>query len=129
MSGGNASVMPHNPGSAATYSHSRVLDGIICLSVAGEIDLANALEFSAQLNVAAEGDGHGVILDLHELRYIDSSGIKVILKTQEIKHIILVAAMPSVARIITLMGVDQVLPMVPTVEEAVRKLSACARSQ
>jgi len=64
----------------ASYKHSRLLNDIICLSVAGETDLANAPEVSAQLKVATENDGRGAILDLRELRYIGSSGIKVLLR-------------------------------------------------
>ena len=116
-------MVPQGPLSPATYKHSRVLDGIICLSVIGEIDLANAAEFSAQLKIATQSDGRGVILDLRELRYIDSSGIKVLLRAQETgRKIVLAATVPSVYRILTITGLDQLMLMFPTVEEALRNL-------
>ena len=116
-------MVSRGPLSAATYKHNRVLDGIICLSVIGDIDLANAAEFATQLEVATQSDGRGVILDLRELRYIDSSGIKVLLEAKGTgRGIVLVAVSPLVHRILSILNLDQLMPMFSTVEEALRSL-------
>jgi len=111
---------PLNP---ASYKHSTLLNGVICLSVAGEIDLANAPEFSAQLKVAMESDGRGLILDLRELWYIDSSGIKSIFNARQSgRRIVLAGVAPHVKRILTIAGLHELVRMFPTIEEAVSAL-------
>ena len=117
-------MVPQGPFTPATYKHSRVREGIICLSVVGEIDLANAAEFSAQLEIATtQSDGSGVILDLSELRYIDSSGINVLFRARNTgRKIVLAATVPLVHRTLALAGLDQVMLTFPTVDESSRNL-------
>ena len=104
------------------------LRGVVCLSITGEIDLSNATDLSAQLQAAAESDGRGVILDLRELRYIDSSGIKVLVKAHLDARgaggqIVLAAATANVQRLLTITGLDGLMPMFPTIEEALNSIS------
>ena len=50
-------------------------DGVVVLAVRGEVDMANATDVSTQL-LSASGDGSSIVLDLGELTYIDSAGIR-----------------------------------------------------
>ena len=113
--------------SPVSYKHRRLLNDVICLSVAGEIDLANAPEFSAQLKVAMESDGRGVILDLRELWYIDSSGIKVLFNARQSgRRIVLAGVAPHVKRVLTIAGLHELVPVFPTIEEAVSALGSAS---
>jgi len=53
-------------------------DGTIRLAVAGELDLATVPELEAQLPVPAPGET--LVMDLRELAFIDSSGIRVLMR-------------------------------------------------
>jgi anti-anti-sigma factor len=50
------------------------------LAVRGEVDPASAAEFRARLEVAARDGSGDLVLDLTDLRFIDSSGLKVLLE-------------------------------------------------
>ena len=60
-------------------------DGTCIVSARGEIDLSNAGEFAAALRDAADA-AHGLIVDLTELTYIDSSGIAALFGLAEQWH-------------------------------------------
>ena len=61
----------------------QVESGQLVLTVRGEIDLANveALE-AALLALVARADGHQLIVDVRGLTYIDSTGIKALMRAQ-----------------------------------------------
>jgi anti-sigma B factor antagonist len=60
------------------YSLSRIArDGEdVTLTVAGEVDIANAEDFTDQVRSLIEGAGDQVTLDLQNCRFIDSTGIR-----------------------------------------------------
>src|SRR5204863_8629516 len=49
------------------------------IRVEGEVDLANAEELAGALRSGGEGAGGGIVLDLREVPFMDSTGLKVIL--------------------------------------------------
>src|ERR671937_1593958 len=51
------------------------LDGVDVIAVTGELDLATAPRLSKRLNVATLSGAGGVIVDLSETAFIDSSGL------------------------------------------------------
>jgi anti-sigma B factor antagonist len=107
----------------------RSLTGAICVSVSGEVDLANASELLGHLNAVAEADDH-LIVDLSGLRYIDSSGIRALVDAHRLfttvkRQMVLAATMGTVKKVVNIVGVDQMVPMFPTVDGA---LSALRRS-
>jgi anti-sigma B factor antagonist len=58
------------------------LDGRPLLSVSGEIDLAIAGRFAEELESLVAGNGIGGVIDLSGVEFIDSSGIRELLKAQ-----------------------------------------------
>ena len=48
----------------------------ICVSVSGEIDISNASAFAAELQAAIADSDRPVVLDLAEVTFMDSSGIR-----------------------------------------------------
>jgi anti-anti-sigma factor len=57
-------------------------DGVVVLRVRGEVDMANATDTSTRL-LSASGDGSSIVLDLGELTYIDSAGIRMLFDLSE----------------------------------------------
>lgn len=82
-------------------------DGLRVIALSGELDLSNA----AQLEERLAGNIH-TVLDLSELSFIDSSGIRVLIRTAQraqsetwtfsVQH-----AQPAVLRVIKLVGIDR----------------------
>src|SRR5215471_9433366 len=100
----------------------RPLDGAVCLSVAGDLDLAGVPSFLGYLNRASQG-GVNLIVDLSRLRYIDSSGINTLLAVQKTfaragRRIVLAAVSPRMLRVFKIVGLEQIVPVYPTVEAA-----------
>ena len=52
-------------------------DGRVRLELIGELDIAGATRLEARLQSLADRN-HGVVLDLHRLQFIDSSGLRVL---------------------------------------------------
>lgn len=68
-------------------------------SVSGEIDMATAPELEA----FAEARGNGLALDLSEVRFIDSSGLRALVKIQEAaSSVVLVSPSPVVRKLLAL---------------------------
>ena len=67
---------------SAKFSKS-VVAGRLVLAVSGEVDLANAALFEAALDELMEqADSHPLVIDAAELEYIDSSGIRALMRAQ-----------------------------------------------
>ena len=69
-------------------------------------------------------------VDLTECEFIDSSGIRALLVSREQKNaddggesLAVAASSDQILRILSVMGLDQVLPIEPTVEQAAAALS------
>lgn len=104
----------------------RALDGAMCLSVSGDLDLASVPLLLGHLNRAAEGTAN-IIVDLSGLRYIDSSGINTLLAAGKIfarkgHRIVLAAVSPMMLRLLRIINLEQAMPIFPTVEAALAGL-------
>lgn len=118
--------MDNTPRYYTLLSAQRHLDGALVLSVSGEVDLANVSSLREHLKTAIE-TAKNLVVDLRDLRYIDSSGIAVLLEARRAlardgRSIALAAAPPMVQRILTIVRLEQVIPVFPTVEAAVESL-------
>jgi anti-sigma B factor antagonist len=98
--------------------------------VTGEVDMSHEEQLRAELHRAVEADTKGIVVDLTECEFIDSSGIRALLLTREEKHpdgrsetLAVAASSDQILRILGVMGLDQVIPIKPTVEEAAAALS------
>jgi len=87
-------------------------------------------ELRAELHSAVEADAKGIVVDLTECEFIDSSAIRALLLSREEKgsdggneSFAVAASSEQILRILSVMGLDQVLPIEPTVEEAAAALS------
>jgi len=87
-------------------------------------------ELRTELRAAVEADATGIVVDLTKCEFIDSSAIRALLLSREEKSpgehgegLAVAASSQQILRILSVMGLDQVLPIEPTVEEAAAALS------
>jgi anti-anti-sigma factor len=100
------------------------------LNVAGELDVASAGALEVALLEAMRDGGSKVLVDLSECEFIDSSGVRaLILGNRALRgdgnaeaELVLAAARDQVSRVLTLVGVDERLPVVPSRAQALERL-------
>ena len=101
-------------------------DGICVVKVVGEVDMSHEDEVREELRRAE--DSRGIVVDLTECEFIDSSGVRVLLLSREAQTdgesegLAVAASSEQILRILSVMGIDKVIPVRPTVEEAVAEL-------
>jgi anti-anti-sigma factor len=97
-------------------------DGIIVLSVAGEIDLATAPDLQAALDTALADDPPAMVVDLLEVTFLGSVGLQLLVSTRqrfgEHARFAVAAEGAATSRSIQLTGLAELLGLYPTVEEA-----------
>ena len=104
-------------------------DDVYVVRVAGEVDMSHEEELRGELRKALAADAKGIVVDLTECEFIDSSGVRVLLLGREAQHpedgterLAVAASSEQILRILSVMGVDRVIPIRPTVEEAAAQL-------
>lgn len=92
--------------------------------------MSHEQELHDELRSAVEADAKGIVVDLTECEFIDSSAIRALLLSREEKSpeggsesLAVAASSDQILRILSVMGLDQVLPIKPTVDEAAAALS------
>jgi anti-anti-sigma factor len=100
-------------------------DGVLIVSVVGELDLATISELQAALDGAASSPA--VAVDLVETTFVDSTALgALVARAQELERagvpLIVAADGPAVVRTIAVTGIDRLLTVVPTLDEALDRL-------
>ena len=105
-----------------------VVEGIPVLHLAGEIDLAAAPALRDRLvalaqQLAAGGGAPGVVLDLDQVSFIDSTGLSVLVAAhsrlgESGRQLRVAAAPPRVRRVLELTGLDGLLLLYADVPSA-----------
>src|SRR5690554_5002260 len=91
------------------------------LTPSGDIDLATSRELAAQLSELA-GEPHNAVLDLSQVRFMDSIGLGVVLKAltrferQDKRLVLVVPPGGSIASLMRHAGIDQRFPHADTRE-------------
>jgi anti-anti-sigma factor len=104
--------------------------GVVVAEVRGEIDLTSAYALEEALTAAAaeSGDDGGaaprVVVDLAEVTFMDSSGLNALLRTHRAVQarggtLALAGAQQTVARLLEMTGLEEVIPVFPGVDEAI----------
>ena len=82
----------------------------------GEIDLDAAPQLRSALAIAETAPGRSVVLDLSQVTFIDSSGIRVLVEAAQRAdsngHRLSIVSGPSVDRVIEITGLQGRLPLV-----------------
>ena len=105
-------------------------EDVYVVRVAGEVDMSHEEELRGELRAAVDADAKGIVVDLTECEFIDSSGVRALLLSRQAQHseedserLAVAASSDQILRILSVMGIDQVIPIRPTVEEAAAALS------
>ena len=94
---------------------------VLTVALTGRIDSGNAAELEAEIGgLLEEGPGRGLVLDLKELEYMSSAGLRVLLRLRKLEpRLRLVNASAEVYEILNLTGFTEMIP----VEKAYRTVS------
>jgi anti-anti-sigma factor len=92
-------------------------DGAVVLKLRGDLDLASADAVTERLDALAAA-GQAVVLDLEDLAFMDSSGLRVVLQASETSRtsdwsFSLTAGSEQVRNLFASAGVTERLPIVP----------------
>ncbi|MDT5021661.1 MAG: anti-sigma factor antagonist [Mycobacterium sp.] len=102
-------------------------DGVAVLAVRGEIDVASAPAFKSAIAEALEGNPEGLVLNLLEVEFLGSVGVRVLLEAQGKigdDRFAVVARSPAAGRILQLLSLDELLSVHSTVDEALSWMAA-----
>ena len=105
-------------------------DGVVVVRVVGEVDMSHEEELRGELRKAVQAGARGIVVDLTECEFIDSTGVRTLLLSREAQQpeegsvkLAVAAASDQILRILTVMGIDKAIPVRATVEEASSVLS------
>jgi anti-sigma B factor antagonist len=105
-------------------------DGVAVVSIGGEIDLSTAPAFEAVIAEALEEDPPVLVIDLSEVTFMASGGLRILAGTQEKVgksiQIAVVADNAAASRPMQLTGLDNLISLYPTVDEALTALGQAA---
>ena len=104
-------------------------DGVTVVHVnARRIDAAVAIKFKDDMRAAAEQGTGRVVLDLHEVEFLDSSGLGAVVAAMKALgkelSLELASLSPTVNKVLTLTRMDRVFKIHASVEDAVAQESA-----
>jgi anti-sigma B factor antagonist len=89
----------------------------VCIAVEGELDLSSALTFDEEVRRAEERQPETLVIDLSGLRFLDSTGLRLIMSAQARARkrgmrLAIVEGGDAVKRIFRLAGVNRSLDIV-----------------
>jgi anti-sigma B factor antagonist len=102
------------------------VDRVVVVSVGGSVDMLSAPWFSQAIEAALAKDPAGMIIDLSKVEFLASAGMSVLMasntRTDHSRHFAVVANGPATYRPLTLMGLDEVLPLYRSLNDALSTL-------
>lgn len=112
----------------AEIMHTPLEDGVVCVEINGEFDLADLPRAEDLLPAALNGATSALLLDLSRCEFIDSSGIRTLIgangRAREAGlRFAIAGAEGHVRRVLELTGLADRLPMFNDRETALRELS------
>lgn len=99
-------------------------DGRTVVAAAGELDVHTAPALQSELDPRSQQPNAALVVDLSDVGFIDSTGLGVLVTT--LKHVResggsldVVVTSPRVLKVLALTGLDVVIPLHETLDEAV----------
>ena len=98
---------------------------VVIAALRGEIDLANARAIGALVAGSVPNDATGLVIDLSDVTYMDSSGVHLVfdlserLVARQQRLALVVPEGSRIRRVLDLVNVRAVLPVTPTAAESV----------
>jgi anti-sigma B factor antagonist len=103
-------------------------DGVVVLTVGGEVDLATVPALEAAVDEALASQPTALVVDLSEVEFLASAGLQTLVTTHEkvgtSVQFAVVAHGAATSRPIQLTGLDEVFEMFPTRAEAMTAVKA-----
>jgi anti-anti-sigma factor len=105
-------------------------DGVFIVHVIGELDISHEEELRTELSRGVAESNGGIVVDLTDCEFIDSSGVRALLLGRQAQRedgageggLVIASGSTQIVRILSVMGVDEAIPVRPTVEEAIAEL-------
>ena len=103
---------------------------VVVARLRGEIDLANARAIGSLVTGSVPNEAAGVVLDLSDVSYLDSSGVHLVfdlserLASRQQRLALVVPDDSRIRRVLDLVNVRAVLPVVPAAADAVDAVRA-----
>jgi len=99
-------------------------DSYIVVALAGESDVYTYAQLRGALEAEAGKGSALLIVDLAGLEFMDSTGVQVLLDIRVLMNehggkLVLARPQNTVARVLNLVGADQLIPVYPSIEEAI----------
>lgn len=109
----------------------RWAEGLPVVATPAEIDVTNAAEFRQSLLSCANGSHPSLVVDMTATMFCDSTGLHQLIRARKRAlaaggEVRLVIKAPPVLRLFTIMGIDRLFPVFPTLAEAVADEAAPA---
>ncbi|HVQ99242.1 MAG TPA: STAS domain-containing protein [Mycobacterium sp.] len=102
------------------------VDGLVVVSVGGSIDMLSAPWLTEAIDAALAKEPAGMIIDLSKVDFLASAGMSVLMSfhrnADHSRSFAVVADGPATHRPLTLMGLDEVLPLYRTLNDALSTL-------
>lgn len=103
-------------------------DGVLIVSVQGNVDTMSANQFEARLLQVIEEGEHRLCIDCSAMAYVNSAGLKgFLVAAKELDavggRLVLCGMSPNVRVIFEMIGFTQIIAIVPTREEALQRLA------
>ena len=97
------------------------VDDLPVIRAAGELDLATVPEMRAVVAEVTERRPRALIFDFQEIAYMDSSGLGILVSAKKRLgsyrgEVIVITAQPSVLKVLSLSGLDQIMAVFPSIE-------------
>jgi anti-sigma B factor antagonist len=107
------------------------MDGLHAVSVSGELDQSTAPELRTALGDVLGDESGGVLVDLSDCAFIDSTGLSLLVETkrhlaEDSRRFGVCCPDVDVRRLLELTGIDQAVGLFDTRDEAISALSAGA---
>jgi anti-sigma B factor antagonist len=97
-------------------------EGAAVVSIGGEIDLSTAPAFEAAIAGALDDDPPVLVIELSGVRFMASVGLRILADTHErvskSAQVAIVANNPATNRPIELTGLDKIISLYPTLDDA-----------
>ena len=98
-------------------------DGVAVVAAPEEIDITNAATLRAALLQAAVPRNGTLVVDMSRTQFCDSAGLNVLVRAHqraraEGREVLLVITTVTVQRIFAVTGIDHLIPIFPSLEEA-----------
>ena len=102
-------------------------DGVLFVSASGRLEAASAAGFLEDVRAETGDDDRAVVMDFEKLEYLGSAGLRVVFMTaSELEKRdagFAVCSPPKpIAKVIKLSGMDQLIPVHPSREDALAAL-------